>query len=227
MRKYWKCKSGTKTWPESIPAAALLVRGSPKSIMKHPTILLLGPPGAGKGTQGKILGAIPNFFHIACGDVFRHLTPDTELGRIFLDYSSRGELVPDEPAIRLWREHLQAAIRVHRFDPATDTLVLDGIPRNTNQARMLNESLEMRLILYFSCSDMNQMVLRLQRRALRENRLDDANIAVIRKRLEVFESESKPVLDFYGPGSLRAIDSTQSPLRVLRDVLQAVEERFG
>jgi adenylate kinase len=92
---------------------------------------------------------------------------------------------------------------------------------------MLNETLEMRLILYFSCSDMNKMVLRLQRRALRENRLDDANIAVIRKRLEVFESESKPVLDFYGPGSLRAIDSTQSPLRVLRDVLQAVEERFG
>jgi len=195
--------------------------------MKYRTILLLGPPGAGKGTQGKILGAIPNFFHFACGDVFRHLTPDTELGRIFLDYSSRGELVPDEPAIRLWREHLEGAIRDGRFDPAADILVLDGIPRNTNQARLLNESLEMRLILYFSCSDMDKMVLRLQRRALRENRLDDANTAVIRKRLEVFESQSKPVLDFYGPDPLRAIDSTQTPLQVLRHVLQAVEERFG
>jgi len=195
--------------------------------MKYPTILLLGPPGAGKGTQGKILGAIPNFFHIACGDVFRHLTPDTELGRIFLDYSSRGELVPDEPTVRLWREHLQTAIRDGRFDPAADILVLDGIPRNTNQAGMLRESLDMRLILYFSCSDMNKMVLRLQRRALRENRLDDANIGVIRKRLEVFESESKPVLDFYGPEPLRAIDSTQSPVHVLREVVQAMVERFG
>jgi adenylate kinase len=195
--------------------------------MKHPTILLLGPPGAGKGTQGKILGAIPNFFHFDCGDVFRRLTPDSELGRIFLDYSSRGELVPDEPVIRLWREHLQTCIHDRRFDPATDTLVLDGIPRNTNQARLINENLDMRLILYFRCSDLNKMVLRLQRRALRENRLDDANIGVIRKRLEVFESESKPVLDFYGPDPLRTIDSTQTPIHVLRDVLQAVEERFG
>ena len=195
--------------------------------MKHPTILLLGPPGAGKGTQGKILGAIPNFFHFDCGDVFRHLTPDTELGRIFLDYSSRGELVPDEPVIRLWREHLQTCIHDRRFDPATDILVLDGIPRNTNQARLINESLDMRLILYFRCSDLNKMVFRLQRRALRENRLDDANTRVIRKRLDVFESESKPVLDFYGPDPLRTIDSTQTPVHVLRDVLQAVEERFG
>jgi adenylate kinase len=195
--------------------------------MKNRTILLLGPPGAGKGTQGKILGAIPNFFHFACGDVFRHLTPDTELGRIFLDYSSRGVLVPDEPTVRLWREHLDAAIHDGRYDPAADILVLDGIPRNTNQARMLSESLDVRLILYFSCSDMNKMVLRLQRRALRENRLDDANTGVIRKRLEVFESESKPVRDFYGPEPLRAIDSMQTPIQVLRDVLRAVEERLG
>ena len=74
---------------------------------------------------------------------------------------------------------------------------------------------------------MNKMVLRLQRRALRENRLDDANTGVIRKRLEVFETESKPVLDFYGPEPVRTIDSTQTPIQVLRDVLQAVEERFG
>ena len=105
--------------------------------MKYRTILLLGAPGAGKGTQGKILGAIPNFYHFACGDVFRHLTPESELGRVFLDYSSRGELVPDEPTIRLWRQHLEAATRDGDFDPAADILVLDGIPRNANQARML------------------------------------------------------------------------------------------
>jgi adenylate kinase len=198
-----------------------------KIIMKYRTILLFGAPGAGKGTQGKILGAIPNFYHFACGDVFRHLTPESELGRLFLDYSSRGELVPDEHTIRLWRQHIEAATHEGTFVPATDTLVLDGIPRNTNQARMLSEGLEVRLILYFSCADMNKMVLRLQRRALRENRLDDANTGIIRKRLDVFEVESKPVLDFYGPEPLRRIDSTQTPIKVLRDVLQAVEERIG
>jgi len=195
--------------------------------MKYRTMLLVGAPGAGKGTQGKILGAIPNFYHVSTGDLFRNLAPESELGRIYLDYSSRGELVPDEPAIRLWRQHLATATHEGRFDPAADILVLDGIPRNANQARMLSESLEVRLILYLSCSDMNKMVLRLQRRALRESRLDDANTTVIRKRLDVFDAENKPVLDFYGPDPLRAIDALQTPFRVLRDILQAVEERFG
>jgi adenylate kinase len=195
--------------------------------MKYRTILLFGAPGAGKGTQGKILGAIPHFYHLACGDIFRRLTAGSELGRIFLDYSSRGELVPDEPVILLWRQHLEAATREGRFDPAADILVLDGIPRNPNQARMLNENLEVRLVLYFTCSDMNKMVLRLQRRAFQENRPDDANTAVIRKRLEVFEAESKPVLDYYGPDLLRTIDATQTPIQVLRDVLRALEERIG
>ncbi len=195
--------------------------------MKYRTILLFGAPGAGKGTQGRILGAIPNFYYFACGDIFRHLTPESELGRIFLDYSSRGELVPDEPTIRLWRQHIEAATRDGAFDPANDTLLLDGIPRNTNQARMLSEGLEVRLVLYFSCADMNRMVLRLERRALRENRLDDANPAIIRKRLQVFEAESKPVLDFYGPALCSIIDSAQTPIKVLRDMLQVVEERLG
>ncbi|HWD18666.1 MAG TPA: nucleoside monophosphate kinase, partial [Verrucomicrobiae bacterium] len=54
---------------------------------KYQTILLFGAPGSGKGTQGKILGAIPHFFHCACGDVFRTLTPENPLGKVFLDFS--------------------------------------------------------------------------------------------------------------------------------------------
>ncbi len=195
--------------------------------MKYRSILLIGAPGSGKGTQGKILGAIPNFYHLACGDLLRRVTPESELGRIFRDYSSRGELVPDEPVIRMWRQHLEQATREERFDPAADILVLDGIPRNPNQARLLSESLDLLLVLYLGCSDMEKMVLRLQRRALRENRADDTRAEVIRKRLEVFEAESKPLLDFYGPALLRTIDATQPPLQVLRDVLRALEERIG
>lgn len=192
--------------------------------MKYRTILLFGAPGSGKGTQGKILGAIPNFYHFACGEVFRHLTPDTELGRIFLDYSSRGQLVPDEPTIRLWRQHLEVAERDGSFNAATDTLILDGIPRNPAQARILSEGIEVRAVLYLTCSDMSQMVARLQRRALRENRLDDANIGLIQERLQVFERESKALLDFYGPALVRTIDSGQSPIKVLRDILSVVED---
>lgn len=187
--------------------------------MKYRTILLFGAPGSGKGTQGKILGTIPNLYHCACGDVFRNLTIDSELGKTFLDYSSRGKLVPDEPTIRLWRQKIEAHTQMGHFNPSRDTLVLDGIPRNPTQAEMLKETLDVRAVFYLSCSDMGKLVERLQRRALRENRLDDANLEVIRHRLETYERETKPVLEYYGSQIVHPIDSTQSPINVLRDIL--------
>src|SRR5438067_881806 len=179
---------------------------------KYRTILLFGAPGSGKGTQGKILGSVPNFFHCACGDVFRNLTIENELGRTFIEYSSRGELVPDDVTIRLWRQSIDSAKATHRFNPDRDMLVLDGIPRNVPQAERLSEALDVRAVFNLTCADLHKMVERLQRRALRENRLDDANLSVIQARLKTYESETKPVLDFYGPKLVHMIDSTQTPV---------------
>jgi adenylate kinase len=190
--------------------------------MKLRTILLFGAPGSGKGTQGKILGSIPNFYHCACGDVFRNLNADSRLGRVFLEYSSRGELVPDEATVDLWRNNIQANTMLGRFNPERDTLVLDGIPRNAAQAEMLKNTLDVRALLHLTCPDRNKMVERLQRRALRDNRLDDANLEVIRNRLQVYDQETKPVLDYYGPEIVHSIDAAQSPVEVLRDILRVV-----
>ena len=190
--------------------------------MKFRTILLVGAPGAGKGTQGKILGTVPNFFHCACGDVFRNLTIDSELGRIFLRYSGKGKLVPDTYTVRLWRDNITAQTQLGRFDPERDTLVLDGIPRNLPQAKILQDALDTIAVFNFICPDENQLAERLQRRALRDNRLDDANLEVIKKRLGVFEKETKPILDYYGPELVHSIDSTQSPINVLRDILRVL-----
>lgn len=192
--------------------------------MKYKTMLLFGAPGAGKGTQGKILGTIPNFFHCACGDVFRGLRIDNELGRTFIEYSSRGELVPDEATITLWKQSIKGSQSLGQFNPDKDTLVLDGIPRSVHQAEMLRDSLDVRAVFYLTCSDFKKLVERLQRRALRENRLDDANLSVIRNRLETYEKETKPVLDFYGPQMVHTIDSTQTPINVLRDILRTVDK---
>jgi adenylate kinase len=190
--------------------------------MKFRTLLLFGAPGSGKGTQGKILGTIPNFFHCSCGDVFRNLTIDSPLGRVFLEYSSKGQLVPDEPTIELWRQNIKAQTTLGRFNPDKDTLLLDGIPRNPHQAEMLKDTLDVKGVFYLSCPDMSKLVERLQRRALRENRLDDANLDVIRDRLETYERDTKPVLEFYGPKLVYSIDSTQSPVNVLRDILRVI-----
>lgn len=190
--------------------------------MKLRTILLFGAPGSGKGTQGKILGTIPGYYHCACGDVFRNLNADSRLGKTFLDYSSRGELVPDEATVDLWRNNIQANTMLGRFNPERDTVVLDGIPRNAAQAKMLQGTLDVRALLHLTCPDRNKMVERLQRRALRDNRLDDANLDVIRTRLQVYDQETKPVLDFYGPDVVHNINATQTPVEVLSDILSVI-----
>lgn len=198
--------------------------------MKYRTVLLFGAPGSGKGTQGKILGSIPNFFHFACGDAFRNLRIDDPLGRVFIEYSSRGQLVPDEPTITLWAKNIQASTLDGEFNPERDTLVLDGIPRNVQQAEMLKDTLDVKAVINLTCADMNKMIERLQRRALRENRLDDANLDVIRRRLETYERETRPVLDYYGPKLVHEIDSIEAPVDVLRailDVLAKLDQQRG
>lgn len=190
--------------------------------MKYRTVLLFGAPGAGKGTQGRILGTIPNFFHCACGDVFRNLTMESPIGRTFVEYSSRGELVPDEPTIELWRQSIAANTAMGRFRPKQDTLVLDGIPRNVPQAEMLKDTLNVVGIFFLRSSNNQSLVQRIQRRAIRENRLDDASLKVIRRRLKAYEEETKPVLLYYGKSLVHHINADQSPAKVLVDILRHV-----
>ncbi|PTX97313.1 adenylate kinase [Verrucomicrobia bacterium LW23] len=192
--------------------------------MKFKTFLLFGAPGSGKGTQGKIMGAIPGFYHCACGDVFRALDLSSPLGKSFLDYSSRGVLVPDDLTISLWSHQIEAMVTTGRFNPATDHLVLDGIPRNVNQARLLADRLDVRRVFHLSCPNREKLVERLKRRALKDNRLDDANEEVIRCRLETYACESKPVLEYYGEDQVLNIDSTQLPHHITRLILQYVDE---
>lgn len=190
--------------------------------MKYKTILLFGAPGCGKGTQGKVLGAIPGFYHCSCGEVFRNLRPDSELGKVFVSYSSKGQLVPDEATVQLWHNYLDGCMQLGRFHPESDTLLLDGIPRNRRQAELMEAALDVRGVIYLTCPDMEKLVQRLQRRAIHENRLDDANVEVIRKRFVTYENESKPVLEFYGESRVHSLDATKTPIGVLQDVLAAV-----
>ena len=187
--------------------------------MKYRTIFLFGAPGAGKGTQGRILGKIPNYFYCSCGDVFRSLSLDSPIGREFIRYSSRGELVPDEPTVELWRQFVNNSKRIGQFRPEHDTLVLDGIPRNVKQAKMLKSNLDVQAIFYLRAAKMNQMVERLQRRALRENRLDDANLRIIHRRLKVYERETEPVIRYYGQKIVHEVNSDQEPEKVCFDIL--------
>jgi len=183
---------------------------------------MFGAPGSGKGTHGKILGTIPGFFHCACGDVFRNLRPDTELGKIFIEYSSRGRLVPDSPTVELWRKTIDGNTQTGRFHPAADTLVLDGIPRNVDQAKILKDTLDVVAVFYLSSAKKENLIARLQRRALKDNRLDDANLDIIRQRLKTYEKETRPVLKFYGKKLVHHINTDSSPVQTFAKILKLV-----
>jgi len=190
---------------------------------KIKTILLFGAPGSGKGTQGKMLGTLPGFRHLACGDVFRSIDLNSELGKVFLQYSSKGELVPDDFTVKLWRDHIDKLIHTGAFRPESTVLVLDGIPRNVHQAKMLDQYIEVvKLICLRAIHNREEMVRRLKSRALKENRLDDANEKTIEHRMEVYDHESRPVLEYY-PRRLRVdVDALQSPIEVAHDILSAI-----
>ena len=187
--------------------------------MKYKTFLLFGAPGSGKGTQGKTLGSIPRFFHCPCGDVFRSIDTRTEVGKAFLEYSSKGQLVPDEVTVELWKEAIDAAVDAHKFKPDIDTLVLDGIPRNVNQAKIMEKMIDVQKVFHLSCPNREALFGRLKKRALKDNRLDDANEEVIKRRLAIYEDESKPVLQHYSKDRICVIDATQPPSKVLYEIL--------
>ena len=195
--------------------------------MRYRTHLLFGAPGSGKGTQGRTLGTIPRFYHCACGDVFRSIDTRSKVGRAFLEYSSKGQLVPDEVTVELWHEAIDAAVDAHKFKPDIDILVLDGIPRNVGQAKIMEDLIDVEKVFHLSCPDREKLFARLKKRALKDNRLDDANEDVIRRRLAIYENESKPVLTYYAKDLITVIDATEPPAMVLMRILESITETIS
>jgi len=185
---------------------------------RYKTILLFGAPGSGKGTQGKIIGTIPGFTHSSTGDIFRSLDLTSPVGRKFQEYAGRGQLVPDEFTIDLWKQYMKGLEYINQFHPETEFLVLDGLPRSLTQQKLLADVLDVRAIIYLRATK-EKMIERLRRRALKENRIDDASDEVITRRMDVFEKETRPVLDKYPPELVHRIDATMSQIRILNEII--------
>tara|TARA_X000001036_G_scaffold67316_1_gene58147 strand:+ start:230 stop:841 length:612 start_codon:yes stop_codon:yes gene_type:complete len=193
---------------------------------RYSSILLIGPPGVGKGTQGKMLGAIPGFFHLATGDMFRSLDKESEIGLEFTRYSSQGLLVPDFLTVRLWRQHVAKLISRELYSPANDILLLDGIPRSKPQAESMRECIDPLIVIHLVCKDIDEMVRRMQKRATEQGRPDDTDESIIRRRFEVYKEQTAPVLACYDDSLISNIDAlgTQAEvlLRILSEVVPAI-----
>lgn len=187
--------------------------------MKFRSLLLLGAPGSGKGTQGQILARIPGFVHLSSGDLFRSLDPASELGRLFREYADRGRLVPDDLTIRVWLDHVGTLIASGSFHPSSDFLVLDGIPRNASQLAQISASVDILHVFHLCCPNREVLIRRVAGRARQANRTDDLDPKVILQRITVYETETKPLLGEIPPDRIHDIDADRLPYQVLREIL--------
>jgi adenylate kinase len=189
---------------------------------EYHALLLIGLPGSGKSTQGKILEALPGIHYWKAGDVLRAIDPASDIGRTVHRHISRGSLIPDELAVSLCLEDLQARVMIGTYHPATELLVLDGIPRTVGQASLLEPHIAVIKILYLVCDDVEQVVQRLRQRAAQQGRVDDANERVIRHRLEVYQRDTAQVLKYYPAERIAEIDALRPPAEVFDQVLHRV-----
>jgi adenylate kinase len=184
-------------------------------------LLVLGPQGAGKGTQAARIGAEQGIPHISTGDMFREAIADgTALGQKVKPILESGQLVPDEVTVSLIRE------RLGRPD-AADGFVLDGFPRNLAQAEALDEMLGeigrgLDAILFFDVPDQVGMDRALQRAQI-EGRADDTP-EVIARRLEIYHRETEPIVEHYRTtGKLVPVHAERSIDAVAREISEALQ----
>ena len=191
---------------------------------RYRTILMFGGPGSGKGTQGAVVAQMPNLIHLAMGDIFRGLDEASEIGKEFLSYSTKGQLVPDELTVRVFRHHVEGRIEAGDIDLDYHTLILDGIPRTVSQVELLEDVVVVKRIIHLVMDDRDAVVARLMGRGKKDDRPDDTDRSVIDNRIEVYERETRPVLDAYPKKLLARVNGDQPPLAVLRDVADCLVE---
>ncbi len=186
-------------------------------------IILIGPPGAGKGTQAKLLEESLGLPQVSTGDLFRYnLKNATALGTLAKTYMDEGELVPDSVTVAMVKD------RLSRADAASGAL-LDGFPRTIAQAEALDALLAELggriAVVPHIVVDREELVQRLVKRAQVEGRVDDSDEATIRNRMRVYEEQTEPLLDYYSRrGLVVEVNGQQSIDAVQRDLRRVIEQ---
>ncbi len=184
---------------------------------KFSSILLFGPPGAGKGTLGKFLSGAGSQFHLCSGDIFRTLPAHSPAGKLYHSFASKGQTLPDDATIEIWKYYVQGLIAINSYYPEGQDLLLEGIPRTRDQAQMLSSFISVRHIIVLDIADKEELMQRIQNQARLSGRKDEA--AFLEKKLESYEENIKSILDYYPKHLISYVNGSQKPLEVLRDVL--------
>ncbi len=204
------------------------------------TVVFLGPPGAGKGTQAEKLQKEYGFYHISTGDILREaVSKGTELGKVAKKYMDEGKLLPDEIIVGIIEEKLK--------ELGNANVILDGFPRTVGQAEALDKLLNklgrnLDAVILFEISD-SEVIRRLSGRRVDPKtgkiyhvefnpppegteviQRDDDKEDVIKKRLQVYHSQTSPLVEYYKKkNKLFVVDASKSPEDVYKDILSVLK----
>ncbi|MBO7763310.1 MAG: adenylate kinase [Bacteroidales bacterium] len=184
--------------------------------------VLFGPPGAGKGTQAKLLAEKYNLHHISTGDLLRQeIKKGTELGNQAAVLINAGNFVPDEVVVGMIKNCIEENTHVYGF-------LFDGFPRTIAQAETLDKLLadrgdEVTSILSISLPDM-MVFERIQHRALIEGRIDDTKREIIQNRIDTYHHKTEPLIDFYKrQGKYQEVDGTGTIEEVFKNISKLIK----
>ncbi|AKX34593.1 adenylate kinase [Spiroplasma litorale] len=209
-------------------------------------ILLLGAPGSGKGTQSEFLCEKNNYIHLSTGDLFRkNIGNETELGVLAKSYINKGILVPDEVTNKMVEEYLK---------DNSDNVIFDGYPRNVEQAKELDKMLNsinkmLNCVVYLDIDDsvlidriVNRVVCPVCKRSYHlinrkpkvANKCDfdnadlqsreDDKLDKVSKRLETYNNQTKPLIDFYKDRLIKINANNKKPIEVYKDIIEALKK---
>ncbi len=186
---------------------------------KYSSVLLFGPPGVGKGTLGRFLASGGDQYHLSSGDIFRSLPSNSAAGKLFYSFAKSGNLVPDHFTVEIWEHYVRGLIATNVYNPEGQHLLLDGIPRTLEQAKMLDGCIKVRHIIVLESSNMDQLIHRLQCRARAQWQIDEVDPTIINHRIATYKNEIDKLLAYYPSHLISRVNGEQKPLEVLRDVL--------
>ena len=186
-------------------------------------VVLLGPPGAGKGTQANILCKSKEFFHFSTGDILRdEIKKKSEIGQKIESIINAGKLVGDEIIIKIVEKILSEELLKSKG------ILFDGFPRNLDQAHAFAELLKKQnkkidCVLHILI-DKEEIIKRIQKRQTEEDREDDS-IDVLKSRIDVYLKETTPLIDLYKKKNvLKTLDGMQAIESVSNDMSKSIDE---
>lgn len=191
------------------------------------SILLFGPPGAGKDFLGNFIAQGDTQVYVSLGDIFRCYSIKSPIRQLFHKYAVSGALIPDEDVIAVWNYYVQGLIATGQFLPDSQDLLISGLPRTLGQAKLLESYVMVRHVIILEVHEEATLLERTQHSLYSKGRINEVGIDVLNKRIESYKKDIDAIMKYYPVHKVSRISADQKPMEVLRDVLSRLAHVFS